>query len=109
MAVATVAAVVGALAAGASAVKQHETARSAKRQGKAVRKQGVIRQAKEDFQLKDKEKKEDARLQQQLARQKQKGVAADASGRQGTILGGAGAGNSGNQAQSGAGKTLLGV
>lgn len=59
----------------------------------------------------DKEKILDEQNRQRKNRERQRAMmAAKSGGRQSTILGGAGdVGNAGNQAQSGAGKTLLGV
>ena len=92
----------------ASGVQADQTAKSARFQQKSSEGRATARRGKADASRKDKEARESARKQQQQARQKQKGQASSA-GRSSTILGGApSVGNSGNQAQSGGGKTLLG-
>lgn len=87
-------------------------------EGRAQRKEAkreMGRQAAENSRMQaqqvEKEKVMNEQSRQRKYRERQRAVlAAKAGGRQSTILGGAGdVGNSGNQAQSGAGKTLLGV
>ena len=92
-----------------TAVHTDQQSKSARFAQKSEQGRAQAERARAEKKQMTKKEQEDQRRRQQQARAKQKGIAAGGeAGRQGTILGGAGAGNAGNQIQSGAGKTLLG-
>lgn len=96
-----------ALAGTALQVKQaRETRKEAKSEAKRMANESSRLQAEQV----EKEKVSDVQASQMKKRERMRAMAGRATGRQSTILGGAGdVGNAGNQAQAGAGKTLLGV
>lgn len=110
MAAATTIALIGAGIAAAGAVQQSEAARTAKKDAKRETNRQIQATRQAEATQVEKEKVMDEQTRQRQARQKQRAAFAAGQGRQSTILGGAGdVGNAGNQAQAGAGKTLLGV
>lgn len=91
-------------------VTQVEQSRTARKEGKREMGRQAAASRRAEAQQKDKETVMDEQTKQRKARERQRARASQSTGRQSTILGGeTDVGNAGNQAQAGAGKTLLGV
>lgn len=102
-------AVMAAISVGAAAHTASEAKQARRAQERASNKAEGQRQ-ESDRRRRMKERQADETQKQRDMRQRQKSQTGGMAGRQGTILGGAPqAGNTGNQSQAGAGKTLLGV